>query len=126
MIEILGMNFGTSILVAITGILLVFLVLCLLVAVVVGIVKIESLLSDLAKKKKTAALPEKEKAAALPKGESVAALHGSSPLLISSAEGDDKKIAAVIAAAVAVMTENFPEVKSGKSRFVVRDIRRIS
>jgi Na+-transporting methylmalonyl-CoA/oxaloacetate decarboxylase gamma subunit len=121
---LLGMSFGNGVLTAITGILLVFLVLCVLVAVVVGIVKIESLLSVLVEKKKAAALPAGEEREALTGIEKPVLPASESPLLISNFS-DDGKIAAVIAAAVAVMTENLPEVKSGKSRFIVRDIRRI-
>jgi Na+-transporting methylmalonyl-CoA/oxaloacetate decarboxylase gamma subunit len=118
---LLGMSFGNGVLTAVMGILLVFSVLCLLVAVVIGIVKIESLLSDLVGKRKAAA--SSERSDVLTEG-AVGALPVPPPLPVSDFS-EEGKIAAVIAAAVAVMTEGLPEVKSGRSKFVVRDIRRI-
>jgi Na+-transporting methylmalonyl-CoA/oxaloacetate decarboxylase gamma subunit len=119
------MNFGTGILIAIMGVVLVFSVLFLLVAVVTVLRKVEEKLSELTDNKK-AALSAGKKTEALSAGEPAAALTAAeSPLLLRGAEGEDGKIAAAIAAAIAVMTESLPEVKSGKSRFIVRDIRKI-
>jgi Na+-transporting methylmalonyl-CoA/oxaloacetate decarboxylase gamma subunit len=113
--EIIGMNLGDGILTAVTGILLVFLVLVLLVFVVAGFRSLDEKLAALIGKKNLSEdLPEAEKK------EAVAAVER----LSIDGDGENKRIAAAIAAAVALATETTGN--SGRARFIIRDIRRLN
>ncbi|MDR3262900.1 MAG: OadG family protein [Clostridiales bacterium] len=113
------MSFGGSVAVVILGIFLVFLVLLLLVYVVKGFKALESKLSVLqigAKAKKEALNAAEERKILAPAQERA---------LLTQGEGAvDPSVIAAITAAVALMSEERFGVNS-KSKFVVRDIRKL-
>jgi sodium pump decarboxylase gamma subunit len=118
---------GEGLLVVVLGILIVFLLLVLLVFIISGFKSAEAKLDGVlnaARKAKSLKAAESPAAAELPGAEPYLQLEGAAaPALIEA--GEQERVTAVITAAIAAILGQ-TQAKNYKSKFIVRDIRKIN